>query len=87
MIRRSLRHPSCCKARFHLLDWHRYFNYRSTMKLVSEGAYEFWNWFDAESWHPLGRVVGGTVYPGLMFTAAAMYKVGKRGSVFFLTYG
>lgn len=52
-----------------------YFNYRSTIKLVQEGAYEFWNWFDADSWHPLGRVIGGTVYPGLMFTAAAMYKV------------
>lgn len=52
-----------------------YFNYRSTIKLVQEGFYEFWNWFDAESWHPLGRVVGGTVYPGLMFTAAILYKV------------
>lgn len=52
-----------------------YFNYRSTIKLVNDGWYEFWNWFDAESWHPLGRVVGGTVYPGLMFTAAIMYKI------------
>ncbi|GLC40329.1 hypothetical protein PLESTB_000628800 [Pleodorina starrii] len=52
-----------------------YFNYRSTIKLVQEGFYEFWNWFDAESWHPLGRVVGGTVYPGLMFTAAILYKI------------
>lgn len=51
-----------------------YFNYRSTIKLVTDGYYEFWNWFDAESWHPLGRVVGGTVYPGLMYTAAALYK-------------
>ena len=50
-------------------------SYRSTIKLVTEGAYEFWNWFDFESWHPLGRVVGGTVFPGLMFTAAAIYKV------------
>jgi len=32
--------------------------------------YEFWNWFDSESWYPLGRVVGGTVYPGIMFTSA-----------------
>jgi hypothetical protein len=49
-------------------------SYRTTIKLVTEGVYEFWNWFDAESWHPLGRVVGGTVYPGLMLTAGAMYK-------------
>lgn len=52
-----------------------YFNYRSTIKLVNEGFYEFWNWFDYESWYPLGRVVGGTVYPGLMITAAAIYKI------------
>ncbi|MEW5319167.1 MAG: hypothetical protein WDW38_010335 [Sanguina aurantia] len=52
-----------------------YFNYRSTIKLVTEGYYEFWNWFDAESWHPLGRVVGGTVYPGLMYTAAALFRI------------
>ena len=38
-----------------------YFNYRTTIKLVSEGLREFWNWFDADSWYPLGRVVGGTV--------------------------
>lgn len=40
------------------------------------GAYEFWNWFDAESWHPLGRVVGGTVYPGLMLTAGVWGGLG-----------
>eukprot|EP00878_Enallax_costatus_P018254 GHUV01019210.1.p1 GENE.GHUV01019210.1~~GHUV01019210.1.p1 ORF type:complete len:466 (+),score=111.46 GHUV01019210.1:220-1617(+) len=52
-----------------------YFNYRSTIKLVSEGFHEFWNWFDSDSWYPLGRVIGGTVYPGIMITAAAMYKM------------
>lgn len=31
--------------------------------------YEFWNWFDSESWYPLGRVVQQTCFPGLMFTA------------------
>ncbi len=51
------------------------FNYRSTIMLVSKGFHEFWNWFDEESWYPLGRVVGGTIYPGLMITAAAIYKV------------
>jgi hypothetical protein len=44
-------------------------------QLVSEGFYEFWNWFDSDSWYPLGRVVGGTVYPGIMVTAATVYKV------------
>ena len=22
-----------------------------------------WNWFDDRTWYPLGRVVGGTLYP------------------------
>lgn len=29
--------------------------------------------FDSESWYPLGRSVGGTVYPGLMSTSAIVY--------------
>lgn len=41
----------------------------------AEGFNEFWNWFDSDSWYPLGRVVGGTVYPGIMITAATMYKL------------
>lgn len=43
--------------------------------LVEEGSYKFWNWFDSRSWYPLGRIVGGTVYPGIMYTAAFMYNV------------
>lgn len=52
-----------------------YFNFRSTKYLVSEGFYKFINWFDEGSWYPLGRIVGGTIYPGLMVTAAAVYWV------------
>ena len=33
--------------------------------MTREGIYGLWNWFDSESWYPLGRSVGGTVYPGL----------------------
>ncbi|KAJ6373705.1 hypothetical protein OIU78_029397 [Salix suchowensis] len=47
-----------------------YFNYRTTLFLTEKGFYEFWNWFDSESWYPLGRIIGGTLYPGLMVTAA-----------------
>ncbi|GAB5366072.1 hypothetical protein AAMO2058_001113000 [Amorphochlora amoebiformis] len=52
-----------------------YFNFRSTKYLVSEGFYDFHNWFDDRSWWPLGRYIGGTVYPGLMFTAAIGYHL------------
>ncbi|KAG6828501.1 hypothetical protein H0H92_007776 [Tricholoma furcatifolium] len=36
---------------------------------------EFWNWFDPTAWYPLGRVVGGTVYPGLMATSGVIYNL------------
>merc|ERR1712137_913670 len=52
-----------------------YFNYRSTQYLVNEGFYNFINWFDSSSWYPLGRIVGGTIYPGLMVTAASVYWI------------
>jgi len=50
-----------------------YFNYRTTHYLVREGFYEFWNWFDDGSWYPLGRVIGQTLYPGLMTTSYIMH--------------
>nr|XP_002131357.1 dolichyl-diphosphooligosaccharide--protein glycosyltransferase subunit STT3A [Ciona intestinalis] len=52
-----------------------YFNYRTTRYLAEKGFYEFHNWFDEMAWYPLGRIIGGTIYPGLMVTAAAFYKV------------
>lgn len=52
-----------------------YFNFRSTKYLVNEGIYNFLNWFDESSWYPLGRIVGGTVYPGLMITAAVIFWI------------
>ncbi|CAB1321127.1 unnamed protein product, partial [Coregonus sp. 'balchen'] len=51
------------------------FNYRSTHHLTTNGFYEFLNWFDERSWYPLGRIVGGTVYPGLMVTAGLIHYV------------
>ncbi|KAF8638407.1 hypothetical protein AX17_002232 [Amanita inopinata Kibby_2008] len=52
-----------------------WFNYRATKVLASKGFYEFWNWFDPTAWYPLGRVVGGTVYPGLMATSGVIYNL------------
>jgi len=48
-----------------------WFNFRTTKFLAMKGWDEFWNWFDSESWYPLGRVIGGTIYPGIMATAAS----------------
>ncbi|XP_076896098.1 dolichyl-diphosphooligosaccharide--protein glycosyltransferase subunit STT3A-like isoform X2 [Bidens hawaiensis] len=52
-----------------------YFNYRVTQFLTKNGIYDFWNWFDDRTWYPLGRVIGGTVYPGLTLTAGTIWKV------------
>lgn len=52
-----------------------WFNYRSTHHLVSHGFYNFLNWFDERAWYPLGRIVGGTVYPGLMLTSASVHWI------------
>ena len=35
--------------------------------MVKHGFYDFLNWFDERAWYPLGRIVGGTVYPGIYF--------------------
>ncbi|XP_072176036.1 dolichyl-diphosphooligosaccharide--protein glycosyltransferase subunit STT3A-like [Diadema setosum] len=52
-----------------------YFNYRTTRFLAEEGFYRFHNWFDDRAWYPLGRIIGGTIYPGLMLTSAVIYHV------------
>lgn len=52
-----------------------YFNYRTTRFLTEEGFYNFHNWFDDRAWYPLGRIIGGTIYPGLMVTSAMFYHV------------
>jgi len=52
-----------------------YFNYRTTKFLADEGFYQFHNWFDDRAWYPLGRIIGGTIYPGLMVTSAIFYHI------------
>lgn len=42
-----------------------YFNYRTTRYLAENGFYSFHNWFDDRAWYPLGRIIGGTIYPGM----------------------
>ncbi|KAK6958140.1 oligosaccharyl transferase stt3 subunit [Daldinia eschscholtzii] len=52
-----------------------WFNFRATKYLVAHGFYDFWDWFDDRTWHPLGRVTGGTLYPGLMVTSGVIYHL------------
>ncbi|KAH7170843.1 glycosyltransferase family 66 protein [Dactylonectria macrodidyma] len=58
-----------------------WFNFRATKYLVANGFYKFWDWFDDRTWHPLGRVTGGTLYPGLMVTSGAIYHALRAISV------
>ncbi|KAF8540447.1 Oligosaccharyl transferase STT3 subunit-domain-containing protein [Trichophaea hybrida] len=52
-----------------------WFNFRASKYLVENGIYDFWDWFDDRTWHPLGRVTGGTLYPGLMVTSGVAYHI------------
>lgn len=52
-----------------------YFNYRTTRFLAENGFYSFHNWFDDRAWYPLGRIIGGTIYPGLMVTSTVIFNI------------
>ncbi|KAK0389574.1 hypothetical protein NLU13_3149 [Sarocladium strictum] len=58
-----------------------WFNFRATKYLVANGFYKFWDWFDDRTWHPLGRVTGGTLYPGLMVTSGVIYHALKAVAI------
>ena len=51
-----------------------WFNFRATQYLVDHGAAKFFRWFDHSVWHPLGRPVGTTIYPGMQFTSAGIFR-------------
>jgi dolichyl-diphosphooligosaccharide--protein glycosyltransferase len=69
----SIRLFSVIKYESVIHEFDPYFNYRVTQYLTKNGIYDFWNWFDDRTWYPLGRVIGGTVYPGLTLTAGTLW--------------
>jgi dolichyl-diphosphooligosaccharide--protein glycosyltransferase len=71
----SIRLFSVIKYESVIHEFDPYFNYRVTQFLIKNGIYDFWNWFDDRTWYPLGRVIGGTVYPGLTLTAGTLWWV------------
>ncbi|KAK9824511.1 hypothetical protein WJX72_010999 [[Myrmecia] bisecta] len=71
----SVRLFSVIKYESVIHEFDPYFNFRVTKYFVKEGFYNLWNWFDDRTWYPLGRVVGGTVYPGLIWTAGVMWNI------------
>lgn len=71
----SIRLFSVIKYESVIHEFDPYFNYRVTQFLTKNGIYGFWNWFDDRTWYPLGRVIGGTVYPGLTLTAGTIWWI------------
>lgn len=71
----SIRLFSVIKYESVIHEFDPYFNYRVTQYLTKSGVYDFWNWFDDRTWYPLGRVIGGTVYPGLTLTAGTLWRI------------
>eukprot|EP00889_Picochlorum_renovo_P001289 jgi/Picre1/28319/NNA_003725.t1 len=71
----SVRLFSVIKYESVIHEFDPYFNYRVTRFLSKEGFYNTWNFFDSFTWYPLGRVIGGTMYPGLIFTAGAVWNL------------
>ncbi|CAN6441194.1 unnamed protein product [Victoria cruziana] len=71
----SIRLFSVIKYESVIHEFDPYFNYRVTQFLTKKGIYDFWNWFDDRTWYPLGRVIGGTVYPGLTLTAGSLWWI------------
>jgi len=55
-----------------------WFNYRAAEYLAEHGLSKFFRWYDYESWYPLGRPVGTTIYPGMQMTAVAIWESMKQ---------
>ena len=56
-------------------EYDPWFNYRTTQYLINESLDALWNWFDPNSWYPLGRIVGATLYPGLSIISGMIYWI------------
>eukprot|EP00930_Biecheleria_cincta_P027953 TRINITY_DN19525_c0_g1_i1.p1 TRINITY_DN19525_c0_g1~~TRINITY_DN19525_c0_g1_i1.p1 ORF type:complete len:244 (+),score=22.57 TRINITY_DN19525_c0_g1_i1:186-917(+) len=55
-----------------------WFNYRATEYLAEHGLQKFLHWYDYESWYPLGRPIGTTIFPGMQMTAIAIWEAMKK---------
>lgn len=55
-----------------------WFNFRATKYLADNGWNKFFTWFDYESWYPLGRPVGTTIYPGMQIGSVFIWRTMKK---------
>ena len=54
-----------------------WFHFSATRYLAENGLYKFFHWFDHQTWYPIGRPVGTTIYPGMQMTAVAIWRLLK----------
>jgi dolichyl-diphosphooligosaccharide--protein glycosyltransferase len=67
---------------YYIHEFDPWFNYRATEYLAEHGSEKFFKWYDYESWYPLGRPVGTTIYPGMQITGVAIWEAMKKVPVF-----
>lgn len=46
-----------------------WFNYRAAEYMAENGLSKFFKWYDYDSWYPIGRPIGTTIYPGMQMAA------------------
>merc|ERR550525_675770 len=46
-----------------------WFNYRAAEYMAEHGLSKFFKWYDYDSWYPIGRPIGTTIYPGMQMAA------------------
>ena len=73
----GVRHPTYAIRTFGTVihEFDPWFNYRATEYLDEHGWHAFFHWFDYESWYPLGRPVGTTIYPGMQITSVCIKRL------------
>jgi len=59
-----------------------WFNYRAAEYLAENGLDKFFKWYDHDSWYPLGRPIGTTIYPGMQITAVVIWEAIKAVPAF-----
>lgn len=55
-----------------------WFHFSATRYLAENGLDKFFHWFDHQTWYPIGRPVGTTIYPGMQMTAVVIWRFLKQ---------
>jgi len=58
-------------AELHALD--PFVQYRSAKYILDNGIFDFFNWYDDQSWFPYGKNMGTSIYPGTPITGILIF--------------